>query len=344
MADITSTFASLSSTESSNGPSGATAVGTGLDDNLRMLGALIAANRDASGWGGLKLTSVAGANTVTGSVAAQGSVTMAPTAYATGMRFHFIPAGTNTGATTLNVNSIGAKNIYAGNSALVGGELHANIPVVVEYDGTQFQLLGPVFRQPTSQTFTSGSGTYTTPTGATRLRVRMVGGGGGGGASSSNNGSGGGNTTFSTYTASGGAGGVAASGNGGAGGAAAGGTINIPGGSGQGGSTTGAGTTFLPGGQGGSSAFGGGGAGGNGNNGAGAAATNSGGGGGGAGGVGAGASGGGGGAGGYVEAFISGPAASYSYAVGAAGSGGSAGGIAGANGAAGIIIVEEFYN
>jgi microcystin-dependent protein len=108
---------------------------------LRMLGALLAGLREATGWGGLKLTSVSGTNTITASVAAQGSITMAPTAYSTGMKFHFIPAGSNTGATTLNVNSLGAKNVFLNGAALVGYELLARTPVVVEYDGTQFNVI-----------------------------------------------------------------------------------------------------------------------------------------------------------------------------------------------------------
>jgi microcystin-dependent protein len=108
-----------------------------------MLGALLAGLREASGWGGLKLTSVGGtATAITASVAAQGSITMAPTAYSTGMRFHLIPAASNTGATTLNVNSLGAKSIFLNGAALVGYELRISCPVVVEYDGTQFNLIG----------------------------------------------------------------------------------------------------------------------------------------------------------------------------------------------------------
>jgi microcystin-dependent protein len=140
-ADISAVFRSLSSTENSNSPSGATSISTNLDDNLRMLGALMAAYRDATGWGTLRLTSVAGTNTITGAVAAQGSVTMAPNAYSTGQRFTFTPANTNTGAATLNVDSIGAKNIYLNGVALVGYELRTNCPVTVEYDGTQFKVI-----------------------------------------------------------------------------------------------------------------------------------------------------------------------------------------------------------
>lgn len=142
MADISAVLASLSSTESSNSPAGGTAVGTGLDDNFRMLGALLAALRDASGWGGLKLTSVSGTNTIAASVAAQGSITMAPTAYATGQRFHAIPANTNTGAATLNISSLGAKNIFLNGAALVGYEMRKNCPVILDYDGTQLNIVG----------------------------------------------------------------------------------------------------------------------------------------------------------------------------------------------------------
>ena len=53
-------------------------------------------------------------------------------------------------------------------------------------------------------------------------------------------------------------------------------------------------------------------------------------------------SGGGGQAGGYIEAQINNPSSSYTYALGAAGSGGSGAG-SGCAGAAGQIIVDEYY-
>ena len=55
--------------------------------------------------------------------------------------------------------------------------------------------------------------------------------------------------------------------------------------------------------------------------------------------------GGGGGAGGYIEAYITSPSATYSYTVGTGGNGGSAGtnGYAGGNGASGVIIVTAFF-
>lgn len=141
-ADISATFASLSSTEGSNAPLGTTSVSTNLDDNIRMVGSLLAAFRDATGWGGLRLTSIAGtANAITGSVAAQGSITVAPTAYAAGMRFTFIPTASNTAATTINIGALGAKNIFLNGVALVGYELRINCPVEIYYDGTQFNII-----------------------------------------------------------------------------------------------------------------------------------------------------------------------------------------------------------
>lgn len=87
-----------------------------------------------------RLTSVSGTNTVVGT----GPVSM--TGYATGQRFTFIPAATNTGATTLNItpsgsSALGAKNIYWNGSACVGGEIKINVPCEVFYDGTQFNIM-----------------------------------------------------------------------------------------------------------------------------------------------------------------------------------------------------------
>lgn len=80
------------------------------------------------------LSSVAGTNTITA------SATPTPAAYAAGQRFVFIPANTTTGAATLNVSSLGAKDIFYKGAALIGGELRANVPVSVIYDGTQFNI------------------------------------------------------------------------------------------------------------------------------------------------------------------------------------------------------------
>jgi hypothetical protein len=83
------------------------------------------------------LSSVAGTNTITG------SLTPAITAYATGMVIFFTPAADNTGAVTINVNSVGAKALQVNGSALTGGECSTSSVHGVVYDGTQFQLINP---------------------------------------------------------------------------------------------------------------------------------------------------------------------------------------------------------
>lgn len=201
----------------------------------------------------------------------------------------------------------------------------------------------PVFqpsavKAPTYQSFTSGSGTYTLPTGASWIRVRVLGGGGSGGTPAAD-GDAGGNSTFGSLQANGG---NAGSGGpiGAGGGSATGGDINSTGGSG--GTTTG--LTF--GGQGGGSYFGSGGGGGRGTTAASAGvAYGSGGGGGGSTTTDARS---GGGSGGYCEKIFSDAALTptFAYSVGAGGASkagnGSTYGASGA-GSAGIIIVEEYY-
>lgn len=179
------------------------------------------------------------------------------------------------------------------------------------------------------------------------LGVKMVGAGGGGaGAGTTGYGPGGngGNTTVggSLLTANGGNGGTVYGGVGQSG--AVGGTASIASPAignavaGSGGSSGFTGNNGPV--NGGNSAFGGAGRSG------GAAATNSGSGGGGANGSGSSAfSGGSGAAGGYIDAIIQNPSATYSYAIGAAGTAGTAGtsGNAGGVGGSGVIIVTELY-
>jgi hypothetical protein len=206
-----------------------------------------------------------------------------------------------------------------------------------------FNFILNCIKQPTRTVLTSGSGTYSTPGGAVRLYVRMVGGGGGGGGSgTSSAGAGtiGGNTTFGTnfLIAYGGSAGSVTSGSV-PGGIATGGSVNLPGGSS--GPSSGA---FLPGGAGGVSAFGGNGFGGDVDD-TGKNAVGFGSGGGGAGAATSSTTPAGGAAGGYLEQVIRLPAATYPYAVGAGGSGGMAGasGFIGGSGATGVIIIDEYY-
>ena len=84
------------------------------------------------------LTSPAGTNTMT-AIASLGM-----SAYVTGQRFFFVAPATNTGASTLNINSIGIKSITkSGTTALVAGDITSGAIIQVVYDGTEFQLLNP---------------------------------------------------------------------------------------------------------------------------------------------------------------------------------------------------------
>jgi len=68
----------------------------------------------------------------------------APAAYFTGMMVVFTANTANTGAATLNVNSLGAKAIKKQKDVALGdGDIKAGQVVVVVYDGTNFQLVNP---------------------------------------------------------------------------------------------------------------------------------------------------------------------------------------------------------
>lgn len=127
MADIGVDPFAWSSTAGSNQPGGTTTIGTGLDDNLRALGAGVKSALET-------LSTVAGTNTIT-------AVHATLTAYASSFECTFVPAATNTAATTININSLGAKNIFSYGSACAGGELKIGIPAVLRYDGTQFHII-----------------------------------------------------------------------------------------------------------------------------------------------------------------------------------------------------------
>ncbi len=64
------------------------------------------------------------------------------TAYSTKMLVEFTPNATNTGAATLNISGLGAKNIYSvAGAALSAGELVSGRYYLAAYDGTQFRLI-----------------------------------------------------------------------------------------------------------------------------------------------------------------------------------------------------------
>ena len=82
----------------------------------------------------LKMVSVGGpANAYTATIAGVNSLPA-------GLKLMLLLDIDNTGASTLKINSIAAKNIYFNGAALAGGELKNGQIAIVAYDGVQFQL------------------------------------------------------------------------------------------------------------------------------------------------------------------------------------------------------------
>ena len=96
---------------------------------------------DAVNYGQLQ-SSVTQLLTVTGTDTYAGTASPTYTAYVAGDLFNFVVPNTNTGAATLNIDTLGAKAITrTGAVALVAGDLIATQIAQVVYDGTRFQLL-----------------------------------------------------------------------------------------------------------------------------------------------------------------------------------------------------------
>ena len=115
------------------------------------------------------LTSVSGTDTITAIAPASMN------AYATGQTFRFVASGANTGATTLNINSIGAKSITKnGTTALAAGDITSGFVVVVTYDGTQFQISNIAAVITPVSSFNAGT-TGFTPSTATTGAVTLAG-------------------------------------------------------------------------------------------------------------------------------------------------------------------------
>lgn len=81
------------------------------------------------------------------------AITLAPspaiTSYTAGQRFGFVASGANTGAVTVNISSLGAKNVTKrGATALAAGDIASAQVVYITYDGTQFQIADDVNSRP----------------------------------------------------------------------------------------------------------------------------------------------------------------------------------------------------
>lgn len=148
---VPSSIADLSTSEGSNSPldSETITATTRPSDYLRAHAAII---KEACG----TVYTATGADTI--------SFSTTPTfaAYAAGMRFKFISAGANTGAASLEVNSLGAKAVTKeGTTALAAGDIASGATVEVVYDGTRFQLVAGRSIQPLDATLTALAGVLT---------------------------------------------------------------------------------------------------------------------------------------------------------------------------------------
>lgn len=135
-----------------------------------------------------------------------------PTAYTNGMFITFRANTANTGASTLNVNGLGAKNIVKNfNQTLADNDIKVNQTVTVVYESTTdtFQMVSQLGNLPTQsvdiQAFTTaGTTSWTKPTNAKWVEVTVIGGGAGGSSAGgfSPMGGGGGGYGFQRFDAS----------------------------------------------------------------------------------------------------------------------------------------------
>ena len=91
--------------------------------------------------GGLSsFLSVSGTNTITA------TASPALSAYTIGQVFWFRPAGTNSGAVTINIDGLGAKQLVKGGATpLITGDLISGYAYGIMYNGTSFALLSSTF-------------------------------------------------------------------------------------------------------------------------------------------------------------------------------------------------------
>lgn len=98
------------------------------------------------------------------------ALTPAPSAYATGQTFRVIVDETSGAAPTINIDSLGAKNLLdREGSALIGGELCASGVYTLFYDGTGFRVLEVLA---VSEIHVSGAGTAGAGYGSTNTKIR----------------------------------------------------------------------------------------------------------------------------------------------------------------------------
>jgi hypothetical protein len=113
-----------------------------------------------------------------------------PPAYAAGMRVWFTPAFSNTGASTINVSGLGARDIVRLDaSAVQAGDMLADMGTGVVFNGTAFNLITTTPQQVRQLAFArqrtvitaTGAYTFTVPANVFYISAKAWGAGGGGG-------------------------------------------------------------------------------------------------------------------------------------------------------------------
>jgi hypothetical protein len=109
-------------------------------DNYNIRTTSVKFNDVADALDGLITRNYAGVTTGT-STAYIATPTPAWDAYTTSGLVVIIPHVTNTGAATLNISGLGARDLRIGNAAIAAGVLQQNIPTIMAYTGTYFEVL-----------------------------------------------------------------------------------------------------------------------------------------------------------------------------------------------------------
>jgi hypothetical protein len=111
-------------------------------------------------------TNISNLITVAGTNALTGLATPTLTGYAAGAQYSFIAQNSNTAAVTIDIDTLGVKSITKyGTTPLNVGDIVAGAMTLIEYDGTQFQLLNVAnntFKyivEPTTVSATASTGT-----------------------------------------------------------------------------------------------------------------------------------------------------------------------------------------
>jgi microcystin-dependent protein len=109
-------------------------------DNYNIRTTSVKFNDVADALDGLITRNYAGLTTGT-STAYIATPTPAWDAYTTSGLVVIIPHITNTGASTINISGLGARDLKIGNAAIAAGVLQQNVPTIMAYTGTYFEVL-----------------------------------------------------------------------------------------------------------------------------------------------------------------------------------------------------------